>query len=325
MTERRDRIRVHIEGKEYNVVGSDFQQMLSAVKKVTGRRFVGELKIWQLPGTAADIQAHLELHNCYLEGGTPVADEVKTHANRYGSDRIRVTVEGRQLAVVGGSFQDMLAVVKGLPNRRFDPESKTWEIPGALATVKHLIESANFQLEGADQDLADSTVPTMEQPRFSSIPDESLAYEEPVFAGDDEVPPYETPNWWDDESIPPPPAAPPLWEEEIDGFGMSEPPRMFDGMPADEDLPDHFQPKSSFAPSNKPSKSRHGADQIRIRVGGIPFVVTGGEFQAMLSVIKTLPGRRFDPEDKVWDIPAEVTIDDVKQQMAAAGFEISRG
>jgi hypothetical protein len=44
----------------------------------------------------------------------------------------------------------------------------------------------------------------------------------------------------------------------------------------------------------------------------------------MLSVIKTLPGRRFDSDDKVWDIPAEVTIAGVRQQMAAAGFEISR-
>lgn len=320
MAEHRDRIRVHIEGKEYNVVGGVFQQMLAAVKQIPGRRFVGELKVWQLPGTSADVQAHLELHGCYLEGGASVADKVTTSADRFGGDRIRITVEGQQLAVAGGSFQEMLAEVKNLPNRRFDPESKTWEIPGALATIKHLIETAGFRLEGADQILANTTVPAMEQPPFAPVTDEPFAYEDPVFSGDDEVPPYEMPNWWDDESVPPPPAVAPVWEEEPADFGMSGSPAMFDEMPAGGEVPAHVQPKTS----SPPSKPGRGADQVRIRIGGIPFVVTGGEFQAMLSVIKNLPGRRFDRDDKVWDIPAEVTIEGVKQQMVAAGFEISR-
>ena len=50
MTQRKDRIRVHIDGKEFGIVGGTFQEMLAAVKQINGRRFVSELKVWQLPG-----------------------------------------------------------------------------------------------------------------------------------------------------------------------------------------------------------------------------------------------------------------------------------
>lgn len=59
-----------------------------------------------------------------------------------------------------------------------------------------------------------------------------------------------------------------------------------------------------------------------MRVGGIPFVVSGGSFQEMLVVVKQLPGRRFDGQDKVWDIPAG--IEPVRQLIEAAGFQLSR-
>ena len=71
MSEYNDRIRVHIEGREYSIVGGKFQDMLAAVKQIDGRRFVGELKVWQLPGSAENIQSRLELSGFWLEGGTP--------------------------------------------------------------------------------------------------------------------------------------------------------------------------------------------------------------------------------------------------------------
>ena len=61
MAAYKDRIRVHIEGKEFSVVGGNFQDMLTAVKQISGRRFVGELKVWQLPGTVDDVQSQLEI------------------------------------------------------------------------------------------------------------------------------------------------------------------------------------------------------------------------------------------------------------------------
>ena len=73
MAAYKDRIRVHIEGKEFSVVGGNFQDMLTAVKQISGRRFVGELKVWQLPGTVDDVQSQLEISGYYLEGGKPVS------------------------------------------------------------------------------------------------------------------------------------------------------------------------------------------------------------------------------------------------------------
>jgi hypothetical protein len=48
--------------------------------------------------------------------------------------------------------------------------------------------------------------------------------------------------------------------------------------------------------------------------------VTGGSFQEMLAVVKTIPGRRFDSGEKRWQIPDDVTLDSVQQAIKAAGF-----
>ena len=39
MNQRKDRIRIQVEGKEFSVVGGSFQEMLAAVKLINGRRF----------------------------------------------------------------------------------------------------------------------------------------------------------------------------------------------------------------------------------------------------------------------------------------------
>ena len=75
MTQRKDRIRVHIDGKEFGIVGGTFQELLAAVKQINGRRFVSELKVWQLPGPVEDIQRKLDFGGYYLEGGVPVSDK----------------------------------------------------------------------------------------------------------------------------------------------------------------------------------------------------------------------------------------------------------
>ncbi len=94
MTDRKDRIRVHIEGKAYSVVGGEFREMLAAVKQIVGRRFNGELKVWQLPGQVDDIQNQLSISGYELEGGTPLADKPEpqpsTAPQPGGSDRIRI-------------------------------------------------------------------------------------------------------------------------------------------------------------------------------------------------------------------------------------------
>ncbi|MCB0210533.1 MAG: hypothetical protein KDJ52_14440 [Anaerolineae bacterium] len=317
----KDRIRVHIEGKEFSVVGGGFQNMLAAVKQINGRRFVGALKVWQLPGKAEEIKNQLAISGFQLEGGTPVAEESPAPASAaapasFGNDRIRVTVQGHPLAVVGGGFREMLDAVKNLPGRRFDSDSKMWEIPGDAGIIKNLIETAGFQLEGAEK--ITSTPPLASKgtppPSYAPPPTPKAApppaYEEPDFSDEIDIPDYETPDWWDDGNMPPPMEPPDWWDEE----------------PSDVPVDYPMTPSSSARPSARSTDSSGGGDdQIRIRIGGIPMVVTGGSFQTMLGVIKNIPGRRFHSGDKVWDIPDDSTIDSVQQVVNAAGFILKRG
>jgi hypothetical protein len=318
MTERRDRIQVHIEGKAYSVVGGEFRDMLAVVKAVNGRRFVGELKVWQLPGTAEEIQDQLDLGGFWLEGGTPIEDkgpDQQASGPASSGDRIRVLVQGHQLAIVGGSFQEMLAAVKNLPGRRFDGESKIWEIPGEAGVIQGLVNAAGFQLEGADK-ISTAPIPAAEAANFAAgTVAEPPPYEAPEFLDEEEVPPYEPPDWWDDEAMPAPPEPPAGWAEESEvtvpepdlpvaaGFQMSPVPT---------------EPSTMDPVSGPPDSSRR--DQIRIRVGGIPLLITGGSFRQMLEVVKQFPGRRFDGDDKVWDLPGDLGLEAVQQKIKAAGF-----
>jgi hypothetical protein len=332
MAEHRDRIRVQIAGKDYSVVGGGFQEMLAAVKQINGRRFVGELKVWQLPGSFEDIQTQLEISGYRLEGGRSSTAEAASAGSAqptapaaFGADRIRVMIQGRELAVVGGSFQEMLAAVKAVPGRRFDPENKRWEIPGEGAIIKNLIETAGFQLEGADQLPAAPAQAAAVGIEFSP-PDFGPAtppppFETPDFSGEDEAPsgdgepPYEPPDWWDDDATPPPVEPPDGWDTD-----QVEAPVEPAGYSSDEPLAPGRQPTR---PKTAPASA--GPDQIRIRLGGIPLLITSGGFQAMLAFVKELPGRRFDGQDKVWDIPADLTLEEMRQRVEAAGFVMKRG
>jgi hypothetical protein len=297
MDQRKDRIRIQVEGKEFSVVGGSFQDMLAAVKQINGRRFVGELKVWQLPGTIEDIQRQLEISGYRLEGGTPLAGAPspgQSPAARAGGDRIRILVQGHQLAVVGGSFQDMLAAVKNLPGRRFDADAKIWEIPGEVAVVKGMIQTAGFELEGAES-IPVQAAPPMEPPVFVSQNPSPPAFEPPDFFDDDDDFPYEPPAWWDD-------SPPPSFDEP---FSPEQPAPFEEALPSSD--------KQSLA----------GGDQIRLRLGDVPLVVSGGSFQEMLALVKKIPGRRFNPDEKVWEIPAEIELASVQQAMRAAGFVLS--
>lgn len=322
MAEYKDRIRVHIEGKEFSVVGGEFQDMLAAVKQINGRRFVGELKVWQLPGSAEDVQNQLDISGYWLEGGKPLDEtalSTQTSPAGSGGDRIRVLIQGHQLAVVGGTFREMLDVVKSLPGRRYDGDNKVWEIPGEIGIIKGLIQAANFTLEGAEQIPVD-TEPQAEPPNFTPKRDTAPPpFEEPDFTDDDDVPPYEPPDWWDDPNTPPPPEEPPdWWEEEMALRSPAEPPHFPD------ELPEVGSERPSPAPATGTPAFR-GGDQIRIRVGGIPLVVTGGPFREMLEVVKKIPGRRFNSDEKLWDIPEDVAIDSVQQVVKTAGFVLEKG
>ncbi len=309
MSERKDRVRVHVGGQEFNVVGGAFQDMLAAIKQINGRRFVSELKVWQLPGTPEDIQRQLDISGYRLEEGAPLT--AKTSAPQFqpsggGGDRVRVLVGGHRLAVIGGSFQEMLALVKNLPNRRFNSETKLWEISGEVGTIKGMIEAAGFHLEGADK-ISLAPAPPMERPNFSP-PAAPPPFEEPNFAGDDEIP--EPPDWLLDQL-----ARPPDEEEEY----FEEPP-FFDFEPPS--FPREPEPPASLPMA---SGGKRGGDRIRVRSGEVLMVVSGGSFQEMLSMIKSIPGRRFDSAGRVWEIPPDVSLQALGQRVAAAGFVLEQG
>ncbi len=293
-----DRIRVHIDGKEYSVVGGSFQEMLAAVKQVNGRRFVSRWKVWQLPGTVEEIGRQLDIGGYRLEGGTPVAEtKAAPRPPAAGGDRIRLQVQGHRLAVVGGQFQDMLAVVKNLPGRRFDGETKTWEVPGEVGLIKGIIEAAGFELEGAEN-IPLEPVPPMEPPPGADEPPPPPPFEPPGFSVEDEPLPFEPPDWWDEEEMPPP------------SFG------------GEDDFPDFPDEPSPALPQAKPA--RRGEDRIRLRLGDKPLVVSGGSFQEMLAAVKEIPGRRFNGQEKVWEIPGDVSPESVQQVIQAAGFVLSQ-
>jgi hypothetical protein len=201
----------------------------------------------------------------------------------------------------------MLAAVKNLPGRRFDGETKIWEIPGELSVVKGMIEAAGFQLEGAENIPLDP-VPPMEAPDFhgQSTPPH---FEPPDFLGDDDVLPFEPPDWLDD--APPPPLD--------DGYYYLDEPRPFDYEPSPFEA-EPPRPIPATAPASTP-----GSDRIRIRLGEMPLIVSGGSFQEMLAAVKNIPGRRFNPAEKIWEIPGDVTLESVQRAISAAGFVVRPG
>jgi hypothetical protein len=271
-------------------------------------------------GTVEDVRGQLEISGYELEGGQPVVEDAapagQTAAPSPSRDRIRVRIAGQSMAVVGGSFQDMLAVVKGLPDRRFDGESKVWEISGDIGVIQGMIQSAGFQLEGAGN-VSQTPVPSMEPPPFAVV-DEPPPFEPPDFTGHDDPLAFEPPDWLDEDDMLPPPEPPDWWDSE------SEPSPV--DLAEDEPMWEDEMPSAPAPGSSRPKPGgRTGGDQIRIRVGGIPMVVTGGSFQEMLTAIKDIPGRRFDGQDKVWDIPADVGLEKTTQLMNAAGFDVGRG
>ncbi len=300
MQQRKDRIRVHVEGKEFNIEGGTFQEMLAVVKQINGRRFVGELKAWQLPGSAADVEQHLKSSGYQLTGGNPLAKEQaggQPFSPPSGNDRIRVEIDGRRLAIVGGTFQNMLAMVKNLPNRRFDGDTKIWQITGEVGIIKGVAQAAGFTLEGAE-DIPVAEVPPMETPDFgqSSAP----------------PPPYEPPDFFND--APPPPSD---WFEEmpLDADFFPD-----DPIPFEAELPPFDAPPK---PRPAPISAAPGGDRILIQVGEQTMAVVGGAFREMVDAVKQIPNRRFDGNTKIWQIPADVPLEQVQQTLQSAGFTLT--
>ena len=171
--------------------------------------------------------------------------------------------------------------------------------------VKGIIQAAGFELEGSEN-IPSGPIPPMEQPGFADEDQFSAPppFEEPDFYNDDEAP--EPPDWWDDAPEPVPFSDDSYGDDPVDF--ESEPASLWEN-PA-EPMP------------GVPQKNDARDDRIRIRLGEVSLVITGGSFQQMLTAVKGIPGRRFNPEDKVWEFPDEIGLETVQQAVKAAGFEI---
>ncbi len=60
-----------------------------------------------------------------------------------------------------------------------------------------------------------------------------------------------------------------------------------------------------------------------IQVGEQTMAVVGGAFREMVDAVKQIPNRRFDGNTKIWQIPADVPLEQVQQTLQSAGFTLT--
>lgn len=117
--------------------------------------FLADAPLWPEeppPDLPAEREAPPEADPFRPEAGAAAAPPAPRPRSGAGErrDQIKVRVGGRAYAVVGGSFQEMLAAVKEVPGRRFLGSEKVWELPGEPDAARKLVEAAGFQMVEAD-------------------------------------------------------------------------------------------------------------------------------------------------------------------------------
>ena len=76
-----------------------------------------------------------------------IGTETEQKSSSGRTDRIKIVVGNMPMVVMGGSFKDMLAAIKALPNRRFDGSSKQWLIDEDLESVQQHLVAHGFQMD----------------------------------------------------------------------------------------------------------------------------------------------------------------------------------
>lgn len=279
-----DSIKIRVENMEYNVTGGEFRQLLAAVKALPKRRFVSEQKVWVVDGSLEMVRGQIENSGYILEGGTPVPADA-TPPPGASEGRIKIKAGDIEAVVTGNTFQAILTAIKAIDGRRFDGESKTWQLPGAMSAIKARLEKEGFRLE----DLRKIT-PTPDAPSTTgpAVPPPPPPVDAPPFSPDMPHFSEEEEDFWDDE---------PLLDE-----------------------PDDQPPAPAPTPALQKSSPSGRQDRIRVVVDNQPLVVVGGTFQEMLAAVKDVPGRRFDGNTKQWQLGDD--IGSVQQHLNAKGFRL---
>lgn len=337
--EQRDKIKLRVENKDYDVSGGTFQELLAGVKALPGRRYLGGQKLWMVPGSLAMVRGQLENSGFILEGGTPVSDAASESPSF--NDQIKIQMGEHTLTVTGASFQDMLQVIKAISGRRFDSESKTWQVPETIAALKQYFTQHNLQLSQPSFETARSDMPSSETTNLEPAVNPAQNFQTDTGFETDLDEPY-IPNDFRSDVPPPPPDIPPMLEpspfyEDDDEAVFYErdlayPDNVASPPPIDSStLPPEAPPSSdtstpfpaaerstSTSDSSKPSGRQ---DKIKIKVGDYQLVITGGEFRAMLNVVKAISGRRFDGQSKAWILPDD--INSIQQHIKANGLRLT--
>lgn len=232
------------------------------------------------------------------------------------SVRIR-TLDG-QYRLIGGDFQSMLAVVRSIPGRRYQPAEKIWEIPCKVEVVQKAAEAAGFHVTAdtvMGEPLRMSIAPRRKRGGADRVlirvGDEERAVVGGAFADMLEVVKgIEGRRWQPQEGAWRLPG--PLAEIEkviaAHGFRLVTPAEA-ESLPASA---------SEEAPAAQMSLRKR--DRVHIRALDGEAWVVGGGFNAMLQAVKGIEGRRFSSEDKVWELPCALA--EVRAALQAQGYQL---
>ena len=239
-------------------------------------------------------------------------------------ESIRIRTYDGQYRIIGGDFQSMLALVRGLPKRRYQASERIWEIPQGIAEVQELAATAGYHVTSdtemgralpkptgsarprrgpADRILirVDGEIKAIVGSAFRAMLDAVKAIEGRRFASSEKL--WELPG-----------ALPEIMASlEAQGLRIVAP-EQADKLPA--------TPQGTATPPQASSAVQRSGDTIRIRVSDGEGLVVGGGFREMLGAIKDLEGRRFVSEEKLWQIPD--TMASVSAFLTQRGFSVER-
>ena len=234
-------------------------------------------------------------------------------------DSVRIRALDGQYRIIGGGFQDMLALVRGFAGRRYRPDERIWEVRLNSQEIQKAAEEAGFHLT-SDTEMGHALQPPSSRPRRGQadrvvirIGTEERAMVGGAFADMLEViKAIEGRQFLARERAWKLPGTPEEVQEALAKIGY----RVVTLEEADE-LPDT---ESTRVPPPAASAASPRRDQIRIRTNEGEGLVVGGNFRDMLQAIKEIEGRRFVSESKLWDIPGSIAA--VRAQVEARGYAL---
>lgn len=238
-------------------------------------------------------------------------------------DSIRIRTLDGQYRLIGGDFQSMLEFVREQPKRRYRPNERIWEIPAQVEAIQEAAEDAGFHVT-ADTEVGHA-LQRSRKPRKGQADQISVQLEDGEYAvvgGQfypmlNAVKAIEGRRWQPQQRAWQLPVTLADLRETVSEYG-------FQVVTPEEaaELPPTLEQEATDTKTTSPSPpfpSRR-RDQIRIRGQDGEDWVVGGDFRAMLGAIKSLEGRRFVSEEKLWEIPAPLAA--IQTALATHGFHL---